>query len=812
MLNISEYKQHPDQLSDLLPWAYLIAEGVIANKDGSFQRTFLFRGSDVDSSTNESLVIACAQINNALKRLPGGWSIFVEAARKESSAYESSDFPDKASYLLDSERKMFFTEEGNHYESEYYITFVFLPPDEKYLKAGNKLVENSNTGKEISYDKYLEEFIEHTDRIGGMLSEVMPEFKALDDSETLSYLHYTISMKDFKIKVPETPMYLDAILADESLYGGLQPRIGNKHIRTASIVSFPGSTIPGILDDINRLPLTYRWVSRYIAMDKTEAEGELSKYRKKWFAKRKSMLTMIKETAFGGESINVDDNAVRNAMDASEALGEVSSDMVSYGYFTATITVWDEDPEIANEKLKQVERIINNRGFVARREDMNAVQAWLSSVPGHVYSNVRRPLISSMNLIHMMPMSAVWAGQKNNNHLKGAPLLYAVTNGNTPFRFVNHIGDVGHTMILGPTGAGKSVLLNLMEMQFLRYKDAQVYIFDKGASALVPTLSVGGDFYDLGAEQGGLSFQPLADIDDPKNMTWGYEWLQSLLIQENLTVTPTIKKDVWEALQLLAKSERQSRTITGFHSLVQNTKVQQAITPYTLNGAYGNLLDSDTDTISYGSFQCFEMEKLMNSKNAVMPVLFYLFHKLEQRFDGKPTLLVLDEAWLFLDNPIFAAKIRDWLKVLRKANVSVIFATQSISDAMKSNIAPSLIESCPVRIFLPNDRAQEEDQQKHYQTMGLNSQQISLLATAQKKREYYFQSSLGNRMFELGLSDIALAFCATADPKSRKMVMKIFKEHGKDGFLEEFMKVKKIEWALEWLESEKEALSNEKKA
>ena len=153
------------------------------------------------------------------------------------------------------------------------------------------------------------------------------------------------------------------------------------------------------------------------------------------------------------------------------------------------------------------------------------------------------------------------------------------------------------------------------------------------------------------------------------------------------------------------------------------------------------------------------MEELMHSKGLIAPVLTYLFHRLEARFTGAPTFLVLDEAWVFLDDPMFASRIREWLKVLRKKNVSVIFATQSLADIANSPIAPAIIESCLSRIFLPNSRAMEPQQKEAYERFGLNNRQIQIIASATPKREYYFQSHGGNRLFDLQLGPVALAFC-----------------------------------------------------
>ncbi len=162
-------------------------------------------------------------------------------------------------------------------------------------------------------------------------------------------------------------------------------------------------------------------------------------------------------------------------------------------------------------------------------------------------------------------------------------------------------------------------------------------------------------------------------------------------------------------------------------------------------------------------------------------------------------LLILDEAWVFLDQPLFAARIREWLKVMRKKNVSVVFATQSLSDVTGSSIAPVLIESCPQRIFLPNDRAIEPQARAAYESFGLNDRQIEILSRATPKRQYYLNSRRGNRLFELGLGPVALALCGTSDPATQALIDRLLTEGDAD-FAARFLAARGLDWAAELLD------------
>ncbi|MEQ9145557.1 MAG: conjugal transfer protein TrbE [Parvibaculaceae bacterium] len=806
MLNLAEYRKRPALLADYLPWACLVAPGVVLNKDGSFQRLARFRGPDLESATEAELVATCARINNVLRRFGSGWALFFEAARHPARDYPRSAFPDPVSRLVDEERRAAFTETGALFEISYLLTFVYLPPAESVGRAEQMLIESPAENRGLDYRDHLDAFVQRTERALDLLAQLMPEVAPLNDQETLTYLHNCISNRRHAIAVPEVPAYLDAVLVDTSLTGGLAPMLGDAHLRILTILGFPGSTTPGLLDALNHLGLEYRWVTRFLPLDKATAEKVLRRYRRQWFAKRKSISAIIKEVLTNEQSVLVDTDADNKTADADAALQELGADLVSFGYVTTTFVVWDEDEAQVREKLRAAQRVIDGRGFGTIEESANAVEAWLSSLPGHAYANVRQAPVNTLNLAHMMPLSATWAGPARNEHLDGPPLITVRTNGTTPFRLVTHVGDVGHTLVVGPTGAGKSVLLALMALQFRRYKGAQITIFDKGGSARAAVLGMGGAWFDLGAAKEGakeaLAFQPLARIDLTAERSFAKEWVLGLLTHEGVAVTPEVKDAVWSALSNLAAAPPPERTLTGLATLLQRSELRQALQPYTLEGPYGRLLDADDDRLMLGAVQCFEMEELMHDAGAVPPVLTYLFHRLEARFDGSPALLILDEAWLFLDNPAFAARIREWLKTLRKQNVSVVFATQGLSDIAGSSIAPAIIESCPSRIFLPNDRAIEPQAKAVYEAFGLNDRQIEIIARAVPKRDYYYQSRQGNRLFELDLGPVALAFTAASTKQDHALMDELIAAHGEDEFAGPWLRVRGLDWAAELIASD----------
>ena len=804
MIHLAEFRSNAHRLADVLPWAALVAPGIVLNKDGSFQRTARFRGPDLDSATPSELVSVTARLNGALRRLGSGWAVFVEAQRTSALSYPSSRFPDPISELVDAERRAQFEEKSAHFESHYYLTLLWLPPADAASKAEGWLYEG---GRQQGADgaERLRDFIDRTGRVLDLFDGFVPEAAWLTDAETLTYLHSTISTRRQRVRVPETPMHLDALLADEPLTGGLAPTLGRAHLRTLTVTGFPSATQPGILDELNRLAFGYRWSTRALMLDKTDAAKVLGRVRRQWFAKRKSVAAILKEVLTNEASTLVDNDAANKAADADDALQVLGSDAAGWAYVTATITVWDEDARVADAKLQAIEKVIQGRDFTCMPERANAVEAWLGSLPGHVYANVRQPPISTLNLAHMIPLSAVWAGPERNAHLDGPPLFYARTQGSTPFRFSTHVGDVGHTLVVGPTGAGKSVLLAFMALQFRRYSGAQIFAFDFGGSLRATVAAMGGDWHDLGLAQAGkeevaapAALQPLARCDDLGERAWAAEWLVGVLAREGVSATPEVKDHLWSALASLASAPPEERTLTGLSVLLQSGTLKRALQPYTLDGPWGRLLDGDHEALGTTAVQAFETEGLVGS-GAAAAVLSYLFHRIGDRLTGAPTLIIIDEGWLVLDDNQFGRQLREWLKTLRKKNASVIFATQSLADIDGSPIAPAIIESCPIRLLLPNERALEPGISKTYERFGLNARQIEILARATPKRDYYCQSRCGNRLFELGLGEVALAFTAASSRTDQAAIARLLADHGQASFASAWLRHRGLPWATEML-------------
>jgi type IV secretion system protein VirB4 len=249
-------------------------------------------------ATEAELMAVAARVNNMLKRFGSGWALFFEAERVEALGYPHSRFPDAASWLVDQEREASFEGGKDHYESLYHLTLVWLPPPDAEARAERALVEGGTPAPKRDWREALARFVADTDRALDLLAGIMPEVRGLDDEETLTFLHNLVSSARHRVAVPETPIYLDALLADTPFTGGLEPMLGPLHLRTVTLLGFPGLSRPGILDALNHQDFGYRWVTRFIALDKAEATKALTRLRRQWFNKRKSVTALLREVMY----------------------------------------------------------------------------------------------------------------------------------------------------------------------------------------------------------------------------------------------------------------------------------------------------------------------------------------------------------------------------------------------------------------------------------------------------------------------------------------------------------------------------------
>ncbi len=794
-------------VSDLLQYASIIEDSIILLKNGSLLTSFMYKGEDLSLLSDDELTAATNRISNAISELGSGWSINFDSVRSETLVYPDrtvSFFPHEISFAMDEERRNLFESKGVMFKSINLITLTYTPP----LQAETKLIDmmyEDNSVKQSVYQKNIDIFKRKVENFLSLLSIVFTIDRLgsneyiFEDGTTykvdtlLEYLHYCITGKSQPIALPKFPIAIDLLIGGEDLMTGITPKIGDNYISCIAIDGFPAESYPTILTKLSDLPIVSRFSTRFICIDKYNAEKQLMKIQKKWQQKQRGFASVVLNQPQTDANTNFD--AVEMTSDAIQGIALQKSDTASFGYYTANIVLMDRDKDRLSDHSAELKKIISTLGFNARIETINCFEAYLGSLPGHNTENVRRFFLSSLNLGDLIPKHTVYTGRETapcDKYSKDAPaLIECVTTGNTPYHLNLHVEDVGHTLIVGPTGAGKSTLLAMIVAQAFRYESASVFVFDKGMSMFALTKALKGNHFELGCDMNsGLNFAPFNYIDTMEDRQWLVGFIERLLSLNGVAVNYAITTAISDAINSLYQQKIQDlnhqHSITDFISQLHynNINLQEVLALYDVNGAYGGYISAVEDNLELSSFCTFEIEKLLNLDDKIKLLIFdYLFRRIDLMLDGQPAFVAVDEAWVAFKNPVFAKQIIEWLKIFRKRNCSVILATQNINDmASAENLLTELIISTSSKIFLPNASALKSEFSKVYEKFGLNEQQIRIISKAIPKKHYYHYTNEGARLFELSLGKLALLFVAVSSQPDVRLVKQYIMEYGDDWY------------------------------
>jgi type IV secretion system protein VirB4 len=717
----------------------------------------------------------------------------VDLIRHPSVEYPVRTFPDPVSTALEREREIQYSIEGSHLETRCVLSITYRPPTETQTRIAGVFV--SGAPHPADWRRQLDWYQQKLREFADAVSPVW-QLTALSLPDLLSHLATCIHGRITSIVPQSTPTYLDAIIGNQDLIAGFRPRMGGRHLRVVALAGFPPFSHAEMATFLSELPICYRYSVRGIPVGPRTAVSQLGVYRRNWFQKRLGLRGMISEHfGSGAGAAFQNQHALKMAADADEAITEAEGGLVRYCYVTPKVIITEDDSETADQNARLVFKTCQNMGFDPRIETINGIEAWLGSLPGHGWYDVRRPLVNTQNLADILPLTSVWAGLETNPCPYYPPqtpaLCYGATTGSTPFRFNLHVGDTGHTAIFGPTGTGKSVALGTIALNFRALPGGQIFFFDKGYSAFVLTRALGGQHLDLGEDR--VPLQPLARIDDPIDRMKLEGLLHDWLELYGVRLTPTQSRALRRALELVAEGPVSQRTISNLMTQVQDQTIRDGLNAFSLAGPLGHFLDADQDVLLQGSFVTFELETLMAmGSKVVVPVLTYLFHRIDQRLDGRPTLIVLDEAWIMLANSVFGMKIEEWLRTLRKKNAAVVLATQSLAEIANSSHRDVILESCPTKLYLPNTEAKNAASHELYRRFGLTDRQTDIIAEATPKRHYYYVSPLGRRLFQFALGPAALAFVGAGSKDDILSASRLVREYG-DRWTSEWLRQRELE-------------------
>ena len=813
MFPIKEFTDGPAGFPSLINYFEFVRQGteaVVLNRDGSLLASFYYVGPDMDSSLGQEEDQLVSQFNDVFQTFGSGWSVHFDLLRIHAVEYpENNAFNNATSILIENKRREGYQKEGEHFDNIYAVSFSYLPSVVETETINNFFVKNSKKKESLNIDFVINIFNQKLNEFQGSVQNRI-NIKRMDSGEMMTFLHRCISGQKYLVPVPNPPCYLNHYLGAHEFVGGHEPKIDDKYIGVITLTQFPYESFCGILNLLTTLPFEYRFSSRFRFYDPIDALGIVSEYEGKYLGMKYSIGQMVMG-ALGKDPRANPDSANRSILTKIEetkvAQEAIELGQVNYGYATFVVIVFDQDRLVCNQKIEHIRDLLNNNRFPSIIERSNSIEAYLGSFPGEVIKNVRKPFINTQNLANMVALTDVWTGFDHNPcpfyPKNSAPLFYAATSGTTPFRFNLHVGDVGHTLILGPTGAGKSVLISHIANSALRYPEARVFIFDKGFSQFALTHAVEGKFYDIMGDDEDLSFCPLANLADSMEQKWASEWIEKIITLQGVHVTPSIRSAIDQAIRDTSKST--SKTLSDFYLNLQNDEIKEALKQFVQvkEGYMASLLDAREDGFDTQSFQTFEISNLMGlDKRLSTPVLLYMFHKIQRSLDGKPTFIIIDEGWVIMLDETFLNYWVEFLRTVRKSNACVILATQSLADIINSPFVSTINENCFTKIYLPNPTAGESDSRAFYEAFGLNERKIEIIAQAVPKKQYYVTArDAGQRLIDLSLGRLELAFYgAGVSPKDREFIKELKQSYGENWvahYLEsKGLKTEAKEWSL----------------
>lgn len=592
-----------------------------------------------------------------------------------------------------------------------------------------------------------------------------------DPDATCTYLHDCISWKRYQLRCPWPAVHLDQQLSDTVLVPGEPPQLGAQWIQPVTIGSWQPDLSTWLPETLAKMPFPCRYHVRWAPMGLKAADSTLEWREKEWsVAYARAKKVVARSLGAGSEPSPVQGRDSRiDAIQAGQSVLDVRAEIVMgqevLGTLTPTLFCWAPDLDMLHDRIEMLEIAMHHHGLVARVEEAGSTLAYVASIPGNTDFGTEGLPLRTQELTGIMPHSHIWGGPHWNPRLHGPPLFVATTDG-TPFRFVTHVDETGHMLIVGPQRSGKSALLGLMCRQWFRYTGARMCLFDRDNALKIATILGGGLHYDLGSTSsaGRLGFQPFRNVHLEQERAWLATWVETLLRGEGLPPTPDERGELWESLGALARLDPALRTFSMFRRVMQIPRLKVGLEPFCRDGPL-DLLDANADAFSLEArLVCFEMKALQDTKpRAVGPIFSLLFHRLETDwFTGDPVAIVVDEVKWVWAVPEFQNEGDVMLKTRAKKNVALWLSGQEIFDLARTDSWQAMQGSIPTKICLPNAQALAPSVRPFYEELGMDESEIQGISTGQIRRDYFYHSLHGNRRFQLELSPVERLLCAAS--------------------------------------------------
>lgn len=704
---------------DRLPYARLLDEATVLLRDGSVMTALQVPGLLFETEDSEALNAHQATREVMLRStLDARFVMYHHVVRRRVEVDLDAAFPDPLSRHIDARWRERLGS-GALFVNDQFVTLIRRPARgkaglvERMQKRGRKAkgiteadpkdiraLKAAATGLLASLSNY-----------GGQLLGDYRGPQGATNNEVLELLSALYNGEVRPVRRPADDVDIGQMLPYRRVSFGLDAieQRGSGAPDFCSILGlkdYPEATSPGLLDALLRLPYEMVVCESYAPTERQTARERMD-----------LALRRLK---------SADEEAMAERADMMAARDELGNGAVGFGDHHLTVLVRERDLGRLDDATAACAAALSDTGAIAVREDINLEPSFWGQFPGNEGYIVRRALISSANMASFGSFHGFALGSAANNHWGDAVTLLQTTS-STPFFFNFHHGDLGNFSVIGPSGSGKTVVMNFLAAQAQKFSPRTI-LFDKDRGAELFIRGIGGRYDAIRAGE-PTGFNPLALPDTPANRAFLRDWLGVLLKangpEEEATIAAAVDAAYGNDPSL--RRLRNFRELLSGHRRPQPGDLADRLAAWINGGEHAWLFDNAADKLEMGNRVLgFDMTALLENPRLRTPTMMYLFHRVDERLDGKPTMILIDEGWKALDDEVFAARIRDWLKTLRKRNALVGFATQSARDALDSKISTALVEQTATMVFMPNSRARAED---YCDGFGLTQHELALIRT-----------------------------------------------------------------------------------